>query len=685
MGKLERLLIMSVVALSFTHPSAADTDLPPAGRSRFDQLVGAGPVAYPFSRLLNQLNAQLEAAPRSLPPLKITLIPLGRSLQRAAAAPNFFHFPRVVVAVDGASKPGFAPLQDRLFIGYQEKSAILEVISYNEAVGRFEFQVVRDYKQGATPNLHYARRALCLACHQNAAPIFARPLWDETPANPAIAAQLRATGRDFYGTKISGTDIAYFIDAATDRANLFSVWLQIWREGCGADEAGARCRREWFDVSLRYALSGVLPSGEVGFITHLQARWPRLWPRGLPIPNPDIPNRDPLTTHVNALATADQPSRLDTSLFATPLAHIPAAFEPLNPRPPLEYWKTAEPQRLIAGLASLFNPADVATLDQTLGRLPQPVPVQVTLPCRLLPKAARRMRFECTDAHNRFSGTWNASAGINVIGAVTTLKISDATGAPDIRLHGRVPRDSPRADFSLARGRQHARLSDGRRLTRARFDLAPAQSRVTLTLVDDFAAMRNVQPNVLGPLNALAASTSTFDAGQWLGHLLHTLAPAAPPLRHAASRLPTMQIEPVAPRTPGPSPLNPSPLSPSARLFDRHCGQCHNSPDAFPPNFLYGDAARLEQQLDHCAERIFYRLRMAQTPESQRSKTPMPPQAAISARGLDAHAWLQSPEFAALTEDASLRIRRQRAAPEAVLSGPYEHLRSCLPPVPHSP
>ena len=76
---------------------------------------------------------------------------------------------------------------------------------------------------------------------------------------------------------------------------------------------------------------------------------------------------------------------------------------------------------------------------------------------------------------------------------------------------------------------------------------------------------------------------------------------------------------------------------------------------------------------------------MAQTPEPQRSKTPMPPQAALAARGLDAHAWLQSPEFAALTEDASLRIRRQHAAPEAVLGRPYEHLRSCLPPVPHSP
>jgi hypothetical protein len=36
-----------------------------------------------------------------LPPLKVTLIPLGRSLQREAGAPDFFRLPRVVAAADG--------------------------------------------------------------------------------------------------------------------------------------------------------------------------------------------------------------------------------------------------------------------------------------------------------------------------------------------------------------------------------------------------------------------------------------------------------------------------------------------------------------------------------------------------------------------------------------------------------
>ena len=211
-------LILCIASLAATAVDA--TDLPSVGRSRFDQVIGAGQVPYPFARLVTQIEAQLEADPGGLPPLKITLIPLGRSLQRSAAAPDFFHFPRVIVAVDSASKPGVAPLQDRLFIGYQEKSAVLEVISYNEDAGRFEFQLVKDYRAGGKPQVVYANRTLCYACHQNGAPIFSRALWDETNANPQVAALLAASGKNFYGIPPErGVDLPYAIDIAVKRAN----------------------------------------------------------------------------------------------------------------------------------------------------------------------------------------------------------------------------------------------------------------------------------------------------------------------------------------------------------------------------------------------------------------------------------------------------------------------------------
>lgn len=317
---------------------ALDPDLPPAGHSRFDELVGNAPVPFPFARLRYKIEMQMQPDLGGLPTLKTTLIPLGRSLQRHAGAPDFFRFPRVVAAADGLNKPGYAPLQDRLFLGYHEKGEVIEVISYNDAAGRFEFQVVRDYAPGKTPKVFYARRSLCLACHQNGAPIFARPLWDETPANPDIARRLRTAQRDFYGVKLTGTDIAYFIDAAADRANLFSVWQTLWQQGCGADEAGDRCRIEAFAAALDYARHGTLPAP--GILPALDRAWTARWPRGLAIPNPDLPNRDPL-------AALQDPGN-----------------DPLLLRPPLETWQAPDKTAFVVGLAGML---DTAALKQ-LGR-----------------------------------------------------------------------------------------------------------------------------------------------------------------------------------------------------------------------------------------------------------------------------------------------------------------------------
>lgn len=322
------IALMLAAVLSFP-TQAAPQDLPPAGRSRFDQLVGSQPVPYPFARLVDTLNRQMQRDPGGLPPLKVTLIPLGRSLQRDAGAPDFFRFPRVVAAADGDNRPGIAPLKDRLFLGYHEKGEVIEVISYNDTAGRFEFQVVRDYTRGKTPQVFYARRGLCLACHQNAAPIFARPLWDETPANPAIANRLKDARRDFYRVRLTGTDIAYFIDAATDRANMLQVWQALWQQGCGAGDAGARCRQQAFTAALDYARHGRLPAADI--LPELDRNWPVHWPRGLAIPNPDLPNRDPL-------AALQDP-----------------ASDPLLLRPPLETWQVPDKTAFVVGLAGMLD------------------------------------------------------------------------------------------------------------------------------------------------------------------------------------------------------------------------------------------------------------------------------------------------------------------------------------------
>jgi len=505
---------MFAAALTSSNPAPAEDDLPPAGRSRFDQLIGSQPVPYPFSRLASTINRQMQTDAGGLPPLKVTLIPLGRSLQRDAGAPDFFRFPRVVAAADGTSKPGIPPLKDRLFLGYHEKGTVIEVISYNEAAGRFEFQVVRDYRKGKTPQVFYARRSLCLACHQNAAPIFARPLWDETPANPAIAARLRETHRDFYGIKLSGTDIAYFIDTATDRANLFSVWQMLWQQGCGAGEPGDRCRMQAFAAALDYARRGALPAP--GILSALDRNWPTRWPRGLAIPNPDLPNRDPL-------AALQDP-----------------ANDPLLLRPPLETWKAPDKTAFVVGLAGMLD--------------------------------------------------------INV---VQQLKPADLS----------APLDSLRA--------------------RGAFSARPFSD----ALLDDL------------------------------------LAELGKPRRIRQANLPSARMEPAS---------DAREAGPLVAPFRTHCASCHDTTLPHPPNFLHGNPAEVEARLDHCAERMFVRLSMAGIAEAARSRSPMPPAAALASRGIDPVHWAASPELDVLKRLVASRLRGQD--PASLLRRPYAQLRPCLPP-----
>lgn len=103
------------------------------------------------------------------------LIPLGRSLQRNASVGEAYRYPRVVAAVVGEPVPGAPLLRDRLYLGYHEKTALLEVISYNDAAGRFEFQVVKDYRPGGAARVFHSRRVVCLSCHHGGGPIFSRP------------------------------------------------------------------------------------------------------------------------------------------------------------------------------------------------------------------------------------------------------------------------------------------------------------------------------------------------------------------------------------------------------------------------------------------------------------------------------------------------------------------------------
>ena len=181
------------------------------------------------------------------------LIPLGRSLQRTAAAPDFFAFPARRRRRHRRGRGSAARAATGSTSATRRKPNLLEVISYNEAAARFEFQLVRDYRAGGTPRVVYANRAVCTACHQNHAPIFSRQVWDETNANPRIAARLM---RDRQGLPRHPGGARRRHPERHRRCDRARQPHRASRSGSGARPATRPAARSMLVAALQYRLSG---------------------------------------------------------------------------------------------------------------------------------------------------------------------------------------------------------------------------------------------------------------------------------------------------------------------------------------------------------------------------------------------------------------------------------------------
>jgi hypothetical protein len=499
-------------------PTEPGPDRGATGASSFEQVLD-GEFPFPFEALLRRIEQRLGCAPGAC--TTGVLIPFGRSLQRTVAAPDYLASPRIVVAVTGEGS-GPAHAKDRLYLGYQPRGELLEVISYNDAAGRFEFQLLHDYRAGVRPRLVMAEREVCLACHQNHAPIFSRPLWQETNANPRLAAAMReaghGSGRIEGVALVRGVDLPNAIDEATDRANLYSVTQRLWREACDAG-----CRAAAVAAAFEYGRSG---GRRFDPVPGLAARFAERWPDGLAVPNPDVPNRDPL---------ADP---------ASPPAHVPAAFEALQPRPALETWQGGDEwleRRFVRGIAAFLADADLAAVATAPERARQ----------RLLDQ------------------DWG---------------------------------DVPLSRVSL---------------------------RAALGLAADAECCRS-------------------------------------PGATAGPTVPRGGREVVSARAAG---------------FVTHCARCHATSERAPPNFLAGDARRVEASLASCAPRIYVRLAMWQAVAAARVKVPMPPPRAARA-GRELPQEVADPGIDDLRRTVARWLREETGREpdlETLLARGYEDLRPCLP------
>lgn len=650
--------VMSIdpaAAQSVNESVAVGPDLPPQGRSLFDRIAyvkdarGAATLqlAFPFNALVAQLRERLrlDARPDAEPDvepgaLQAVLIPFGRSLQRNAAAPDFLHSPRVVLAVLGESLQPTAPLaKDRLYLGYQDRAGVIEVISYNDALGRFEFQIVKDYRAQRQPRLFYAKRAICMACHQNQAPIFSRPLWSETHANPQIAARLHAERMDFHGVDLTrGIDVPAAIDAATDRANAFALEQRLWREGCASlarmenEDAETRCRAALLDAALKLRLSGWrgYAEGAAATLDALRAHWRAQWPNGWSVPNPDIPNRDPLALMAHAPLRA---------------VAVPASVDPLRLRQPLGQLDFADSDALrglIQGLANTFTQADIVALDALLFTA-KAVPIRkVQVPCRVrrqsTGQAMARLDLDC-DAESpdgtglRLQGRLYFNGKRLERGALDQLQIGMERFA-DITLTEVAEVSAGRMVLTPMQNALHARRKTGHALAQMTLQLSGAGSAAEgdATLILNERQDYTVLETALRDLATVSAQDGApvfadqpLRRERILPAVYAQLGHAASDFCCAADGLPAAEVEAYAPLpTRADSAFDPA-FAAVLPTLERYCSACHASAETFPPNFLSGTAEQVRARLAQCAERIDYRMSMWGLDAPARGKSPMPP------------------------------------------------------------
>jgi hypothetical protein len=606
-------------------------DLPPVGRSLFDFVTTeqkngekVQSVPFPFTALLKRIAHEVGGDDPPSPPFKVVLIPLGRSLQRNAAAPQFFKFPRVVVAVDSEpeSKSGAGKifLKDRLYLGYLEKANIIEVISYNEAAGRFEFQIVKNYRAGAKPEVVYASRGLCVSCHQNESPIFSRPVWAETNANPAIAALIGKRNSSSYDVAVEqAVDVPNAIDNASHRANLYSVAQLLWREGCegtGDERTAIRCRANAFVAVLQYLLSGKRQFDFASekfrgdfwapFVNNVQKKWLQ----GLGIPNPELPNRNPLSPlgesseYVSKLSALE---KLPTSELVR-LADVTPPFDPLDPRPPLRIWPAPRGADetvswFIDSLALFIARKDIQRLNAYLN-------AREGKPATLSVNKAAKMAGGSSKADSHEKAALRVAGNFRIVRAAIDQLVNDA-------IEGKF---------------------DG-------FSSKPFRRAILMSALDERLGM---------PARDWCC---TDDRGM--------------PVPKTGD----------APQQNGSDNSKAAQADPAIKLFYRDCVPCHRTPEPTPPNFLFGDSEPVRSALAQCAERIYFRLDMWRLDPEDRPKTPMPPARDFDGLRLSEQKSFQTANLDKLKDYVATLLRNekgQRLDLEQFASRSYPQLRSCL-------
>lgn len=219
-------------------------NLPAIGSSLFDKIYSkknsSGQVVHDVPYPLDQFLSRIGMSGNFVH----IMMPFSRSLQR----PNNLSYdpilnPRIVFS---PREDLFSLTRGKLFFGYVEARDQLEVISYNDEAGRFEYQIITDYSKD--PKVFYVNRGKCLSCHQGQAPIFSPPGWSDTSVGIMgrlidTKLKLNGTTRDkwiesLFGVNKTQEQVAVF-DSLVRESNSITFDERTWVYGCGGDN---KCR-----------------------------------------------------------------------------------------------------------------------------------------------------------------------------------------------------------------------------------------------------------------------------------------------------------------------------------------------------------------------------------------------------------------------------------------------------------
>ena len=614
--------------------SRPGSNTPTVGQSRFDQLFlaadGSYQIPFPFDSLIESLEARLDNGEN--PAVRQVFVPIGRSLQRQAPAPDYFHFPRRVIATEGepvtiGNEAGLV-IEYRLFIAHQPKTETLEIISYNDDAGRFEFQLVENYAANASMRVMPANRVMCLSCHQNAAPIFARIPWSETSFNVEVAARLvDALPHRFASLIGTVTTDAGVIDVLVERANYLSVAQLIWRQGCSS----RLCRAAMLRAILQYRLSGEsnfeasAASYRQDYLDELARNWELNWPEGLALPGSRIDDRNPFTGDTLALE-----------------------HDPLIARPPHATWYRVDPalaRGIIYRLAGFLTLADIRRIDQHLiaaaNDLP-PARYQYKAACSVINRNTTTLVLSCGDRTRAES--MQASLEVEVLRdrieslRMTSLRVPQDANLlqPDVAVLSRLPGKLELIPVNNEAGLSQ-RLATGDRIGSMVLSWKGLPGQDTFNLEIEVSAESGLIDRALNKL----LDDRWQDSGDSLANNVFRRKSVLRALLQALDMTPFEWPEEVEPEIVV-SASSAGRLSGELALLEPYCAHCHGDDSTNPPGFLAGDDPL--QKILQCTPRILLRLKAWQY-DYTIVRSPMPPVASLEFSGMTADDWPSSDHY----------------------------------------